>query len=105
MRYLITLWPPLALLAGAGLRHLAGSQRRMAAGLLAFWLLLGAWLGLATEYRYELGFFQQTYLHLAYRAAGEHIPVTDALVVDPRGGWTQLAGILCPDAQAAQHNL
>ena len=82
MRYLITLWPPLALLAGAGLRHLAGSQRRMAAGLLAFWLLLGAWLGLATEYRYELGFFQQTYLHLAYRAAGEHIPVTDALVVD-----------------------
>ena len=82
MRYLITLWPPLALLAGAGLRHLAGSQRRLAAGLLAFWLLLGAWLGLATEYRYELGFFQQTYLHLAYRAAGEHIPVTDALVVD-----------------------
>ncbi len=82
MRYLITLWPPLALLAGAGLRHLADSQRRMAAGLLAFWLLLGAWLGLATEYRYELGFFQQTYLHLAYRAAGEHIPVTDALVVD-----------------------
>ena len=82
MRYLITLWPPLALLAGAGLRHLAGSQRRLAAGLLAFWLLLGAWLGLTTEYRYELGFFQQTYLHLAYRAAGEHIPVTDALVVD-----------------------
>ena len=82
MRYLITLWPPLALLAGAGLRYLAGSQRRLVAGLLAFWLLLGAWLGLATEYRYELGFFHRTDVHLAYRAVGEHIPVTEALVVD-----------------------
>ena len=82
MRYLITLWPPLALLAGAGLRHLADSQRRLAAGLLAFWLLLGAWLGLATDYRYELGFFQQIHVHLAYRAADEHIPVSEALVVD-----------------------
>ena len=82
MRYLITLWPPLALLAGAGLWHLAGSQRRVAAGLLAFWLLLGAWLGLATEYRYELGFFNRTEVHLAYRAVNERISVADALVVD-----------------------
>ena len=82
MRYLMALWPPMALLAGAGLHRLAGGQRRLAAALLAFWLILGTWLGLATNYRYELGFFNISRMHLAYRAAGEHIPVTDALVVD-----------------------
>ena len=82
MRYLMALWPPMALLAGAGLHRIAGGQRRLAAALLAFWLILGTWLGLATNYRYELGFFDLSRMHLAYRAAGEHIPVTDALVVD-----------------------
>ena len=82
MRYLMALWPPIALLAGAGLHKLAGGQRHLAAALLAFWLILGTWLGLATNYRYELGFFELSQMHLAYRAAGEHIPVTDALVVD-----------------------
>ena len=82
MRYLITLWPPLALLAGAGLQHLAGFQRRLAAGLLAFWLLLGAWLGLATEYRYQLGFLDRTNVHLAFRAVDERIPESEALVLD-----------------------
>ena len=78
MRYLMALWPPIALLAGAGLHRVAGGQRLLAAALLAFWLILGTWLGLATNYRYELGFFELSQMHLAYRAAGEHIPVTDA---------------------------
>ena len=82
MRYLITLWPPLALLAGAGLWRLAGSQRRLAGGLLAFWLLLGTLLGLTTEYRYELGFFDRTNVHLAFRAVEEQIPGSEALVLD-----------------------
>ena len=82
IRYLMPLWPLTALLAGAGLWHFAGKHRRLAAGLLVLWLISGAWLGLATEYRSDLGFFQQNYVHLAYQAAGERIPVTEALVVD-----------------------
>ena len=82
MRYLMALWPPLALLAGYGLCRLYGSHRWLATGLLAFWLLLGTWLGLATGYRYELGFFNQTEVHLAYRAVDRHVPASEALVID-----------------------
>ncbi len=82
MRYLMALWPPLALLAGAGLARLSERYRRPVTALLTFWLLLGAWLGLTTDYRYQLGFFKQTDVHLAYRAVDQHVPASEALAID-----------------------
>ena len=57
IRYLMPLWPLTALLVGAGLWRLAIRHRIMASGMLALWLITGAWLTVATEYRYGLGFF------------------------------------------------
>lgn len=82
MRYLIAMWPPLALLAGAGLCRLGRSQRLLVHGLLALWLFAGAWLGLATDYRYQPGFTDRSNEHLVYRFVAERIPRTDALVLD-----------------------
>ena len=57
IRYIMPLWPLTALLAGAGLSRLADKYRILATGMLALWLITGAWLSVATEYRYELGYF------------------------------------------------
>ena len=55
IRYLMPLWPLTALLVGAGLWRLASRYRRLVAVLLVLWLVLGAWLIVATDFRYELG--------------------------------------------------
>ena len=66
MRYLVALWPLIALLAGCGLRQLARAQRRLAAALLALWLILGVTLALTTNLRYELGYFPQSSIHRVF---------------------------------------
>ena len=55
IRYLMPLWPLTALLVGGGLWRLAIRHRILATGMLAFWLIYGAWLTLATDFRYETG--------------------------------------------------
>ncbi len=84
MRYLIALWPLLALLAGAGLRLLAGAHRRLAAAMLALWLIPGVTLVLTTDLRYELGYFHQLSIHRVYQVMREQIPASDFLIQDAR---------------------
>ena len=84
MRYLIALWPLLALLAGAGLRRLAGAHRRLAAAMLALWLIPGVTLALTTDLRYELGYFHQLSIHRVYQVIREQIPASDFLIQDTR---------------------
>ena len=89
MRYLIALWPLLALLAGAGLRQLAGAQRRLVAALLALWLILGVFLALTTDLRYELGYFSQSSIHRVYRVLIKQVPETELLMIDKKAAlWT-----------------
>ena len=57
IRYLMPLWPLTALLVGAGLWRLAIRHRILATGMLTLWLICGAGLTVATEFRYELGAF------------------------------------------------
>ena len=82
MRYLIALWPLLALLAGTGLRQLAGAQRRLVAALLALWLILGVTLALTTNLRYELGYFPQSSIHRVFPFIREQISTSDLLILD-----------------------
>ena len=82
IRYLMPLWPLAALLAGAGLWHLAHRNRHIVASLLTFWVIIGAWLILATEFRYETGYFIRTDPHNLYRVLGHRIPASDLLILD-----------------------
>ena len=82
IRYLMPLWPLVALLVGAGLWHLASKHRRLVAALLALWLITGVWLTLATEFRYETGFFFHSDFHRFIRAASEHVPASELLIMD-----------------------
>ena len=93
MRYLIALWPLLALLAGAGLRQLAGAQRRLVAALLALWLILGVSLALTTDLRYELGYFSQSTIHRVFPFIREQISTSDLLILrDTRRYYAALPG-------------
>ncbi len=82
MRYLMALWPLIALLTGAGLRQLAGAQRRLAAALLALWLILGVTLALTSDLRYELGYFPQSSIHRVFPVIREQVSTTDFLIQD-----------------------
>ena len=82
MRYLIALWPLLALLTGIGLRQLAGMQRRLVAVLLALWLFLGVSLALTSDLRYELGYFSQSSIHRIMPVMSEQISQSDFLIQD-----------------------
>ena len=82
IRYLMPLWPLTALLAGAGLMRLARRQRRLVAVLLTLWLVVGAWLTIATEFRYELGHFFRRDYHPIFHVVNELVPTADLLVFD-----------------------
>ena len=82
IRYLMPLWPMMALLVGAGLWRLARRYRRLVAVLLALWLVLGAWLTVATDYRFELGFFFHREYHEIYPVLLKLAPKSDLLVFD-----------------------
>ena len=82
IRYLMPLWPMMALLVGAGLWRLARRHRRLVAVLLAIWLVLGAWLTVATDYRYELGYFFHREYHEIYPVLRKLVPRSDLLVFD-----------------------
>ena len=87
IRYLMPLWPLIALLAGAGLWRLAGKHRRLAAALLVLWLLLGAWLSLATDFRYSAGYIRRSDMHIAYHEVGKYVAKTDGLILDHEAGY------------------
>ncbi len=87
IRYLMPLWPLTALIVGAGLWQLARRQRRLVTGLLACWLALGAWLSLASDFRYESGYIRRSDMHRAYQVVGELIPAADALILDHEAGY------------------
>ena len=82
IRYLMPLWPLTALLVGAGLWRLASKHLRLVAVLLALWLVLGAWLTVATDFRYELGYFFSGNYHHVYRVMQEHLSETDLIIFD-----------------------
>ena len=87
------LWPLTALLAGAGLRHLARRHPQVVTGLLALWLILGVHLGTSSNFRYELGYFIPSEIHRIYRALGEQVPETDLLMIDKSALWTDSRGL------------
>ena len=82
IRYLMPLWPVAALIAGAGLWQMFRHQRMLSATLLVFWLLQGSYFALATDFRYETGYFFRLDLHHVRRAVSEIVPAGDFLVVD-----------------------
>ena len=82
IRYIMPLWPMTALLVGAGLWRLANRHRILAAGMLALWLISGAWLAVATDYRYESGYFLRLEPNHVREIFYGHIATTDLLLVD-----------------------
>ena len=82
LRYLMPLWPLTALLVAAALWRLARSFRRLVSVLLALWLITGAWLSLATDFRYELGYFFRNDLRQAFPVIREIVPSSDLLIID-----------------------
>ena len=82
IRYLMPLWPVAALIAGAGLWQLFRHQRILSATLLVFWLLQGSYYALATDFRYETGYFFRLDLHHVRRAVSEIVSTEDFMVVD-----------------------
>ena len=82
IRYLMPLWPLTALLVSAGLWQLASKHLRLVAVLLALWLILGAWLTVATDFRYELGYFFSGNYHNVYRVMQEHLSEIDLIIID-----------------------
>ena len=92
IRYIMPLWPLTALLAGASLWRLANKHRILVSGMLALWLISGAWLAAATDYRFELGFFFHRDYHEIYPVLRTLVPRSDLLVFDHsaadyRLGW------------------
>ena len=92
IRYIMPLWPLTALLLGAGLWRLAGRYQRLVVGLLALWLVLGAWLIAATDFRYELGFFLRKENRQLFPVVREIVPASDLLAFDytpalVQSGW------------------
>ena len=87
IRYLMPLWPLSALLAGAGLWCLAGKYQRLVAALLVLWLVFGTWLTLATDFRYGLGYFRRSDVHLAYRFVRNHVPENNVLIIEREIGY------------------
>ena len=82
LRYLIALWPLVALVAGAGLWQVAGKRRRLVVVLLALWLIFGAHTSMRPEFRYELDYLKRSDFHRVYRYMLEHIPASDFLILD-----------------------
>ncbi len=82
IRYLMPLWPLAALLTGAGLWRLARRNRHIAASLLILWVVIGAWLILATDFRYETGYFFRVDHHELFSALRERIPASDLVILD-----------------------
>ena len=92
IRYLMPLWPLTALLVGAGLWRLANKHRILVTGMLALWLVLGAWLIVATDFRYELGFFLRKENRQLFPVVRENVPASDLLAFDytpalVQSGW------------------
>ena len=98
IRYLMPLWPLVALAAGAGLWRLSGRWRLPAIVLLAAWSGLGAALSHSPDFRYELGFFFRTDVHRVFQQLEGLTSPDDLLVLDDHvaGGYSlQLhAGLL-----------
>ena len=82
IRYLIPLWPLAALLSAAALWRLSRRFRRLVAGVLALWLVLGAWLTVATDFRYEQGYFFRTEIRQLFPVVRELVPASDLLIRD-----------------------
>ena len=82
IRYLMPLWPLAALLTAATLWHLARRYRRPVAVLLALWLVHGAWLIVATDFRYDLGYFAHKDFHQLYYVVRKFVPRSDLLIFD-----------------------
>ncbi|MCY4526054.1 MAG: hypothetical protein OXB89_05545, partial [Anaerolineaceae bacterium] len=90
LRYLMPLLPPGALLAALGLLGLASQKKRLPSLLMALWLALGAFLSLASDFRYELGFFFPTNIHRVFDHLARQTGPGDLLVLDDHvaGGYS-----------------
>ena len=92
IRYIMPLWPMTALLVGAGLWRLANRHRILATGMLALWLISGAGLTVATDYRYGLGYFFRMDPNYVHEILYGHVATTDLLLVIIRLANSSVAG-------------
>ena len=81
-RYLIGLWPPLALLAGAGLCWLGRRRQRFADWLLALWLAASIVLLLRTPLYQKFQFYHLSHVHLADQALVQLAQADDFLLLE-----------------------
>ncbi len=82
VRYLIGLWPPLALLSGLGLRWLGRRRQRYADWLLAMWLAASIVLLLRTPLYQKLQFYHLSHVHIADQALVQLAQADDFLLLD-----------------------
>ena len=87
IRYLMSLWPMTAMLAGAGLWRLASKYRLLTAVLLALWLVSGSLLALTPDYRYGIGFFFRSDRHLVHRFIYNNVPENNFLIIEREIGY------------------
>ena len=82
IRYLMPLWPLTALLVGGRLWRLANRRSILATGMLALLLIYVARLTLATDFRYELGYFFRTDIRQPFPVVRQLVPASDLLIIE-----------------------
>lgn len=81
LRYLLALWPPLALLTAAGIRQLARKQQRVADWLLAGLVVSGIAVQLVTAYYRPHDYHEVSVIHLADQALMKFARPEDLLIL------------------------
>jgi len=81
IRYLLALWPPLALLTAAGIAQLARKQQRVADWLLACLVVSGIAVQLVTPYYLPHDYHEKSIVHLADQALMKSARPDDLLIL------------------------
>ncbi len=81
IRYLLALWPPLALLTAAGIAQLGGGQQRVADWLLAGLVVSGIAVQLVTPYYLPHDYHEKSIVHLADQALMKSAQPDDFLIL------------------------
>ena len=81
IRYLLALWPPLALLAAEGIAQLARKQQRVADWLLAGLVVSGIAVQLVTPYYLPHDYHERSIIHLADQALTKSARPDDLLIL------------------------
>ena len=70
--------------------------------MLALWLIYGAWLTLATDFRYEMGYFFRTDVRQLFPVVRQLVPASDLLIRDYTPDLVQF-GMVCRQRKHLNH--